>query len=171
MNNQNSFLFKLILVFFCFPCSLSCSVTHSGSRTNQSGDVITATPQIIFLNYNIKLNRSSGEVEIRLINKIITEGRLKENSSEPVLARPGDLKCITLNNLSEPVDSITISDPLNFTVESVDDNNMLFKKEISRDSAQFSVRLQINEKIRSIAIKKNLSSDNRNSYLTITKIR
>ena len=171
MNSQNNFLFKLILVFFCFPGSLSCSVTHSASNKDQYGAGITATPQIIFLNYNIKLNRSNGEVEIRLIDKIITEGRLKSNSSEPVLARPGDLKCITLNSLSQPVDSITIPDPLNFTVESVDDNNMLFKKEISRDSAQFSVRLQLNEKISSVAIKKNLTSDNRNSYLTITRIR
>jgi hypothetical protein len=171
MNNQNSVLFKLILVLFCFPGSLSCSVTHSGSNTNKYVTGIAATPRIIFLNYNIKRNRSNGEVEIKLIDKIITEGRLKANSSEPVLARPGDLKCISLNSLLQPVDSITIPDPLNITVESVDNSNMLFKKEVTRDSAEFSVRLQLNEKISSVAIKKNLNSDNRNSYLTITKIR
>jgi hypothetical protein len=70
-----------------------------------------------------------------------------------------------------PVDSITITDPLNITVESVDKNNALFKREIARDSAQFSIRMQLNKNTDAIAIKKNANSKVKNPYLLITKIK
>jgi hypothetical protein len=109
--------------------------------------------------------------EIFLIDKFITEGKLKAGRSEPEMPKPGDLKCVTLNDHMQHIDSLIITDPLNITVESVDDNNLLFKKEIAKDSAQFSVRMQINNNIRWVAIKKNADSENKNSYLLITKIK
>jgi len=128
-------------------------------------------PKIIFLNYSIKKDKSKGEFEILLIDKYITEGKLKINSSEPEMSKPGDLKCVSLNNHMEPVDSIIVSDPLNITVESIDENNRLFKKEIARDSAQFSIRMQIDNNTDAIAIKRRTNSENYNSYLLITKIK
>ena len=117
------------------------------------------------------MDKSKAGYEIQLINKIITEGILKTISSDPRIKKPGDLECVTLDNNLEPLDSIIISDPLNITVESVNENNALFKKEIARDSAQFSVRMQLNEKIHAFGIKKNSHFENQNSYLLITKIK
>ncbi len=151
--------------------SISCIATHSRGRTELYEDKATLTPQIILLNYSIKPDKLKGGVEIQLINKLITGGKLKINNSQPEMLKSGDLKCIALNNQLEPVDSIFISDPLNITVESIDENNSLFKKEIARDSAQFSIRMQLNEKTHAIAIKKNINSENQNSYLLITKIK
>jgi hypothetical protein len=71
----------------------------------------------------------------------------------------------------EPIDSIVIVDPLNISVESTDENNAFFRKEITLDSAQFSIRMQLNKKTDAIAIKKNTNSENQNSYLIMTKIR
>jgi hypothetical protein len=132
----------------------------------------TVVPQkIIFLNYSVKSDKSHGTLEILLINKIITEGKLKVNNTGPEIPKPGDLKCITLDFSLNHIDSIIIPDPLNITVESVNENNELFKKEITRDSAQFSIRLQLTEKIYAIGIQKSSSSDDQKSYLLVTKLK
>jgi hypothetical protein len=171
IKNQNIFFYLMPVFYLCMMGLLSCFVTHANRPPEQDGDKASLTPQIVFLNYSVKLVRPGGEVEIQLINKIITDGKLKINSARPEIPKPDDLICISLNDRLEPVDSIIISDPLNITVESVDENNSLFKKEIARDSAQFSIRLQLTKEIQSIAIKKNSNSDDQNPYLLITKIK
>jgi hypothetical protein len=170
INHQNNISYLMKLSFFCFIGLFSCFVTHSGEQSVSYIDKATLKPKIIFLNYSINLNSTTREVDIQLINKIITEGKLKTNSQEPPVIKPGDLKCVTLNNRFEPLDSIIIADPLNITIESVDEKNSLFKREINRDSSHFSIRLQLNEKIHYVAIKKNINSDDQNSYLLITEI-
>jgi hypothetical protein len=169
--NQKTFYRIPPVAFFCVIGLFSCAITHSGGRASSAEDQANLTPKIIFLNYSIKKDKSSGIVKISLINKLITEGKLKPNSSESAMQKPGDLKCIALNSQLEAVDSILISDPLNITVESVDQFNELFKKEIALDSAQFSVRMQLNEKVNAIGIRKNLKTENKDSYFLLTKIR
>jgi hypothetical protein len=128
---------------------ISCSVTKPKNEAKSE-----IPPKIIFLNYSI--NR---KYEIRLIDKFITEGKIK--ASLPL--NTGDLKCVILNH-SRPIDSLIIADPLNITVESVNENGQLFKKDIALDSAQFFIRVQLNPKADAIAIKKS------NSYLIITRL-
>ena len=162
------------MMLFCILClmgTISCIVVRTDSRSAINSESATITPKIIFLNYSIKKDKSKGEFEIRLIDKYIAEGKLKMNSSEPEMSKPGDLTCVSLNNHLEPVDSIIVSDPLNITVESVDENNALFKKEIARDSAQFSIRMQLDKNTDAIALKRRTYSENHNSYLLITKIK
>ena len=149
----------------------SCFVTHSNVRSEINSDSTTATPKIIFLDYSVKPDKSNGTLEILLINKIITEGKLKISNPQPAIPKPGDLKCITLDNRLNPVDSIIVPDPLNVTVESVNERNELFKTEIKKDSAQFSIRFQLTEKIYSVGIQKCTNSGNQNSFLIITKIK
>jgi len=170
INSQYSFCSLISIISFCSLVLLACRGTHTSTRTVTNSESATKTSQIIFLNYSIKLDKSKGEYEIKLINKIIAEGKLKTISSAPEIRKPGDLECIALDNNLEPIDSILISDPLNITVESVDENNALYKKEIARDSAQFSVRMQLNENIHAFGIKKNSHSEYQGSYLLITKI-
>jgi hypothetical protein len=148
-----------------------CSVTHSGTSTDIKSDSPVITPKIIFLNYSVKKNKSNGEIEIRLIDKMVTEGKLKINNIGPEIPKPGDLKCITLDEHLTTIDSLIVPDPLNVTVESVNESNALFKKEIAKDSAQFSVRLQLTEKIYAIGIKKTINSGNQNTYLLLTKLK
>jgi hypothetical protein len=161
----------MTIFFISLLGSVSCVATYSGASSVSEKENETIAPQIIFLNYSIKLDKSKDEPEIILINKSFAEGKLKINNHDPEIEKPGDLKCIALNVNMEPVDSILISDPLNITVESVDDNNAFFKKEISLDSAQFSVRMQLDKKVFAIGMKKNTNSENPNYYLLITKIK
>ena len=159
------------ILFISLMVWQSCSVTHSNTKTKVNSGSITATPKIIFLNYSIKQDKSNGAIELLLINTKITEGNLKASDSQPGLSKPGDMKCITLDNHMNPVDSFIIPDPLNVTVESVDENNALFKKEVSKDSAQFSIRLQWTEKIYAVGIKRSTNFGSQNPYLLITKLK
>ena len=171
-NNNNKTYYNLIpILFFLLTVSLSCIVTHKGNRTLKYNDSSTMTPKIILLNYSIRSDKSKAEPEVRLIDKQVAEGKLKMVSQKPEMSKPGDLKCISLNNRLEPVDSIIITDPLNITVESVDATNDLFKKEIELDSAQFSIRMQLSESTYAYAIKKKTDYKHQNSYLVLTKIK
>jgi len=169
--HKESYSGLIAILFLCLIGWQSCSVTHSGTSTDIKSDSKVITPKIIFLNYSVKKDKSNGEIEILLIDKMVTEGKLKINNVEPEIPKPGDLKYITLDNHLTPIDSLIVPDPLNVTVESVNENNALFKKEIAKDSAQFSVRLQLTEKIYAIGIKKNINAGNQNSYLLVTKLK
>jgi len=149
----------------------SCSSTYSHTKTKVNSGSITVTPKIVFLNYSIKQDKSNGAIELLLINKKITEGNLKASNSRTGLSKPGDLKCVTLDNHMNPVDSIIVPDPLNVTIESVNETNALLIKEISKDSAQFSIRLQLSERIYAIGIKKSTNFGSQNPYLLITKLK
>jgi hypothetical protein len=164
---QNVIIFPFISLIWLHSCAINRS-----NRNNDSGTESSITnPNIIFLNYSIKLDKSKNAVEIRLVDKTIAEGKLKQNVTEAEISRPGDLKCITLDNRMIPLDSIIIPDPLHITVESVSGNNELFRKEITKDSAEFTVRLQFTQKMYAVGIKKSAESKNQNSYLLLTKLR
>jgi hypothetical protein len=171
IGHKNGFCNLMPIFYFFLLGSVSCLITHSAIRSDPKEGHETLSPRIIFLNYAIRLDKSGGEPEIRLISKSVAEGNLKTNRSLPEIAKPGDLTCIAMDDHLQAVESIIIPDPLNITVESVSDNNALFKKEIALDSAQFSVRMQLNEKINAIGIKKNTGSESQNSFLLITKIK
>ena len=164
------FLHFPLLLFFLVG-SVSCMITHSNVRDENNNEVTTSSPEIIFLNYSARSDRSNGEIEIRLIDKYIAEGKLKTNNPEPEISRPGDLKCITLSNRMEPIDSLIIADPLNISLESVDENNALFRKEIQLDSAQFSIRMQLSKQAYAIAIMRNTVTLDQKSSLLITRIK
>ena len=170
-SNQNTVFYIFSIFLICLLGLLSCTATHSGLKSDSYEENKNIAPEIIFLTYSIKLNRSNGEPEIKLINKGIAGGKLKINSSWWEIPKPGDLMCVAVDNRMGPLDSIIISDPLNITVESVDENNAFFKKEIALDSSQFSIRMQLTKKTDAIAVRKRTNSKNQNVYMLITKIK
>ena len=127
-------------------------------------------PQIIFLNYSIKRN-AAGSPEIRFINKIVADGKLKKNSPENQSLENGDLICIELDDNSQPIKRINISNPLSRIVEYVDESGALAKKTIELDSAQFSVRMQLDANAEAIAIEQINGSGVSSSNLIVTKLR
>jgi len=120
--------------------------------TNQAA-LPQSTPKIIFLNYKIFRN-ADGMVEVKLLNKIITEGRLKENLKKGFIPKEEDIQCIQMDSKSLSMGSIYISNPLNKVVEFVNDSGQLEKKIIKLDSTEFSVRMQLNPKTKFITTHK-----------------
>lgn len=135
--------------------------------TAEKGD---EEPQIIFLNYSIKRN-AAGSPEIRFINKIVADGKLKKNSPENQSLENGDLICVELDDNSQPIKRINIPNPLSRVVEYVDESGELAKKTIELDSAQFSVRMQLDANAEAIAIEQINASGVSSSNLIVTKLR
>lgn len=171
IKSKNSFPFLITIIIFFLATILSCKIVRHGSISEKSGQLPAANPRIIFINYSVTFDKSKGVQDIRLIDKTITDGKLKNSISVTGIPKPGDLFCFVLNSLMVPVDTVLIPDPLNLTVESVDDNNSLFKKEVTLDSAQFTLRLQFDEKIWAVGIRTRIKPENSNNYLLITKIK
>ncbi|MFT5964542.1 MAG: hypothetical protein ACI9L6_001285 [Flavobacterium sp.] len=129
----------IFLFFLTSACNSPKYIIH------QSVTPIISTPKIIFLNY--KISRIPDElVEIIYVNKIITEGKLKDNFTNDFNPKKGDIKLIQMNSRHQAIDSIYIPNPLYKTVEFVNELEQMEKKTMKLDSAEFYVRMQLNPK-------------------------
>lgn len=126
-------------------------------------------PQIIFLNYNFSKN-TTGQPTVEFINKIITDGKIKKNTSAISNPQIGDLAIIELDQNEKEVAKIFVKNPLSKTVEFANEEGQLSKKQVDVETAQFALRMQLNPLTQSIAIQQLNETDN-NNQLTITKIR
>ena len=116
----------LLLLTSCLPYKKSVVETNN-------------IPQIIFLTYSITKN-NSGDIQTKLINKTITEGKLK-NHFEKTELKSGDLVCKQLNTKSQIIQETNISNPLLKTIEYTTEIGMLTKKTLELDSITFTLRM------------------------------
>lgn len=123
-------------------------------------------PRIIFVNYNITKD-TDGNISIDLINKIITDGKLKQGVSYKENVEFGDLKIIQANNKSKPIHSIVIANPLVKNVEYTDESGGLGRKIIELETTQFTLRMQLDPQTKYIIIEK---SNDQNKRLTKNKL-
>ena len=140
----------------------SCKVTSIPDRQNITD---TAHP-IIFLSYAIRQDRAQ-QVKIRLINKIVTDGTIKQ-VPEQTTFQTGDLKCVALDENKQALQSIIIPNPLHKSIEYEDEHGYLSRKEVWLDSTTFSVRMELYLTTKFVAVERMDTSGN--STLLITEI-
>jgi hypothetical protein len=152
-----------ILAAFCGMLHMvSCTAPHNTTNTSTNDKITNEAPKIIFLNYSIVNDTIKQEYRIRLINKIITEGKIKENTIMAKTPVIDDLEYIVLNKESQVLMRNYIANPLHRTVEYVTDNGQLAKKDIQLDSTQFSLRIPLDPTAQYISMERytGLNSDN-----------
>ncbi len=163
--------YKCIILFII--SIITISVINS-CRVNKElisdEDGFVKTPQIIFLNYSI-IRNLDGKNEIRFINKIIANGKLKKDTPKDQVYKEGDLKCVQLDKNMQPVKSVYLPNPSVNTVEYVNELEQLSKKEIELDSARFSIRMQLDPQTKYIAIEKIKKITGESIGLIVTKIK
>ncbi len=128
-------IFVLVLNF------TSCKVlkqNESTATTNNSNK-----PLIVFFNCSIQHDSISQEYKIDLVNKIITEGIIKNTTVNSKSYEKGDFKYCLLNKNNQIISFSYMQNPLNKTIEYVDENGHMGKKSIRLDSTQFSLRVQL----------------------------
>lgn len=97
-------------------------------------------PEILFLNYKA-YHSSEGTSSVILLSKIIANGSIKPES--PMDANPlSAWYCIQYDKNNRALDQKVIPNPLQPTVEFVNDVGELQTKTIAVDSIEFSVRMQ-----------------------------
>lgn len=134
-------LFQMVLLFGMMPL-LSCKAQAQPAPSVEKTD---SKPQLVFLNYTITKD-VNGNLETRFINKIIADGRLKDNSHKKELNKVGDIECIQYDKNNLVIERSYISNPLKPIVEYVNDDGDLEKRQLDLDSAQFSIKLQLDER-------------------------
>jgi len=162
MKHNISYNIYILAAFFGMLQMVSCTVTHKTTNTSTNDKITNETPKIIFLNYSIVNDTIKQEYRIRLINKIITEGKIKENTIMSKTPAIDDVEYIVLNKESQVLMRNFIANPLHRTVEYVTDNGQLAKKDIQLDSTQFSLRIPLDPTAQYISMERytGLNSDN-----------
>jgi hypothetical protein len=163
---------KLALLILCLGSMLvSCSVSKQTNSTPSRQDSPSDSPGILFLNYEISRDDQNSSYSARLINQFVAEGRLKSSKSLPLKPVPGDLEVQVLDKNQRIVETIHIPNPLDKTVEFVKDTGELEQKMISLDSAEFSVRLQLEPGAHVTLLKRITGADSENTILLKTPIQ
>jgi hypothetical protein len=160
----------LWIVLISMTMALSCKVSERTAGTANMDKVAVDTPKIIFLNYSISEDKTDQEYSIRLINKIITNGKIKENSILPFSPEMDDLEYIISDKNQNVLMRNFIPNPLNKTLEFVDDNGQLAKKDMRLDSSQFSLRIQLDPAAKYILLERYKGPDAENIHLSVVDI-
>jgi len=93
-----NFLLLILLVAWISSCTGSKKTTNETKYEAQT----EYTPQIIFLNYSIERD-SLENYTIKLINTIVSEGKIKPGLHQHASAKDGDLICLTLDSNKQPI--------------------------------------------------------------------
>lgn len=144
---------KFMLLILWVAWISSC--TGSKKITNETTDQVQTayTPQIIFQNYTLERD-SLDNYTIKLINTIVSEGKIKPGLHHYSSSKSGDLKCLILDANKKPISDITIPDPLTKRIEYQQEDRSLTSRLLLLDQAEFSVRLQLDSASSFIAIER-----------------
>lgn len=158
-----------ILLFFVFH-SNTCKVLNKTIDTTTIEEDTVSTPGIVFLTYSIKNDTVTGEYSVRLINTIVTTGKIKV--PDKITSKPGidDLEYIVFDKDAHIIMRDFIPNPLNSTLEYVTSEGELAKKEVRLDSARFVLRIQLDPFVESVVLERYTGPDSRNIILLTTSL-
>lgn len=130
----------------------------------------TLPSKLIFLNYTISQD-ANGVKTIQFINKIITDGTLKNNTETYLkTGAVGDLKCSQLDKDSVEIKTVIIQNPLVQVIETVNDSLIFERKRIELNRAPLSLRLALLDKAKYISISQIIDSLQNSRPLITTKL-
>lgn len=163
MNNNIIYFCGFILsILIIQSCTYSKSKTGNIETENQS-------PKILFLNIELSKNKNNSTTA-KLIDKILVDGKIKKNNLTISKPRIGDFKCIELDERENPVESFYLNNPLNKRVEYVKDDGQLASKNVELDTATLSIRMQMHQQTKTIAIEQITDKTNKTERVTIIKL-
>ena len=168
---QNRTVILAHLLFIIGSVLISCNVskitTGPASLDTESED----SPKIFFLDYQVKRDSLNTTYTARLINMIVTNGTIKDDRYAPIHHGTDDLELIVLDKNQQILTHRYISNPLDRSVEYVNDTGELGRKMIHLDSAQFSVRLPLEPGASSAVLKRFIGDDTESTLLLKTTIK
>jgi len=139
-------ILALLLIF------QSCILSKQNKSNSYSS--IENNPMIVFLNCSIIYDSIRQEHKIRLINKIITEGKIKDTTINSKKYENGDFEYSVLSKNNQVISHTYMPNPLDKTIEYVDESGRLGQKNIRLDSTQFSLRIPLIPNARYICFEK-----------------
>ena len=158
-------------LLLCMGCMLlSCNVSRHASPApspvNNAGD----SPRILFLNFEISRDTVNATYTAHLINAAEAKGSVKIVATPPLQPEKGDLALEVLDADQGIMKTIYITNPLDKPMEFVNDARELEYKMISLDTAEFSVRLQLEPGASFALLKRITGPDSESEVLLKTPI-
>lgn len=130
----------------------SCKVLKQNSSTDNASNSNEAL--IVFLNCSISYDSIRQDYKIDIVDKTITNGSIKKKMVDSKKYEQGDFKYCLLNKNKHTIYCYYMQDPLNKTIEYVDENGLMGKKNIRLDSASFSLRIQLTADSKYVSFRK-----------------
>jgi len=149
----------------------SCNSSKIGSRTDPQEKDEEAGPRICFLTYQLKRDSTRSAYTAELINMIMKDGRLKDAGNHATQARKDDLRLLIMDVNQQPMTTQYIPNPLDKSVEYVNDSRQLERKMIHLDSARFNARMQIEPGAGSILLYRIIGDNNEENLILKTPIQ
>lgn len=162
-------LTALIILFMvsAMSCNPPKNTHHSDPNKNNSEE----SPAILFLDYQVSRDSTKSVYNAQLINMILINGTIKDSPINTTRAEKDDLELLVLDNKQQTISQRHIPNPLDRSVEYVNDAGQFERKMIHLDSAQFSVRLQIESNASSIVLKRIHGEEEEGTILLKTTIK
>lgn len=153
MKHLYYFLFITASLFLLGACTAHKNTSSSNTPAIDPEDKEEEShtkPQIIFMNFELT-KQDDNSIKAELINTIITEGTIKKKQYGKEMKK-GDVVCKGLNKDKKVIQSISYDNPMLKTVEYVNDEGQLEKKQVSLEQAQLTIRMQLNHNTKSISL-------------------
>ena len=138
---RSLFLMQLgvIVAFIIVSCNSPKHSLRSNSPDNLSGE----SSRILFVDYQLSRDSATAFYDAQLLQMIIRKGTIKETLNDPVQPKINDLEILVMDKNQQVQSQKYIPNPLDRSVEYVNDAGQMERRMIHLDSVQFSVRLQI----------------------------
>lgn len=156
-----------LLVVSIPSCNAPKNTYNSDSQESMAGE----TSRILFLDYQITRDSISKTYDAQLVSMIIKEGTIKDDQNNIAQAEKDDLELLVLDRNQQTISQSHIPNPLDKSVEYVNDAGQFERKMIHLDSAQFNIRLQIDPDASSILLNRFIDDDTEGTLLLNTQIQ
>lgn len=140
------------LIILSVASVLSCNPPKNTHLSDPNKNTSEESPSILFLDYQVTRDSTKSFYNAQLINMTLVKGIIKDSPINITRAEKNDLELLVLDNKLQTVSQRHIPNPLDRSVEYVNDAGQFERKMIHLDSAQFSVRLQIESRASSIVL-------------------
>ena len=146
---------------------MSCASKKNAAKSEY---IVEINPKLIFLNYTIAEDLN-GTKTVDFISKTVTDGKARNSSNKYIkTGRIDDLKCSQFDNKSAILQSVFVKNPLNKTIEFVNDSFQLESKALKLKKVSFSLRMQLHPNTKKIVISEVIDSLQNVNPLYINKL-
>ncbi|MBF8963916.1 hypothetical protein I0P70_11710 [Pontibacter sp. FD36] len=135
------YLYTPMLFMALAACQTSHTSSTAASTAEAGGQAMTShASQIIFLDLELRRDSLTKESMVKLLNKTVTDGRMKNLAHQGHENGSGDLQCSLLSSAGQVLYSTAIPDPLANTLEYAAESGELQKKTFQLQQTTFTLR-------------------------------
>jgi hypothetical protein len=143
----------------------SCRTAQQGSKSEAQSEN-SQKDSIVFITMKMQFDSLGNKNEIKVLKIIKKPGSLKNQLTENIESK-NYLRCIVFNKKNNMKDSFCIEHPLYREIESVDEKNQFFKRNIQLKESEFFIRFS-KKKYNTLLIKENSPIANGKELIIIT---